>query len=101
MMIIMKLFWCALVACGALAQAPAGDSPLQLKLDEAIGLAIKEDRIPGAVLVVSHNGEVLRRKAYGRRAVVPRSEPMTADTIFDCASLTKVIATTPSIMMLF
>ena len=41
------------------------------------------------------------RKAYGRRALVPRREAMTADTIFDLASLTKVIATTPSLMKLF
>src|SRR5882724_4662386 len=101
MMASMKLLWCALLAWGALAQDPAGDSPVQLKLDSAIAQAIKEDRIPGAVLLVKHGGEVLRRKAYGRRAVVPRSETMTADTIFDCASLTKVIATTSSVMKLF
>src|SRR5258705_1583987 len=101
MMALMKLLWCVLLAWGALAQDPAGDSPVQLKLDSAIAQAIKEDRIPGAVLLVKHGEDVLRRKAYGRRAVVPRSEPMTADTIFDCASLTKVIATTSSLMKLF
>ena len=50
--------------------------------------------IPGAVLIVGHNGKILHRKAYGERALVPAREPMTVDTIFDAASLTKVIATT-------
>ena len=71
------------------------------QLDSVIEQAIHDDRIPGAVLIVGHAGEVVHRKAYGRRAVVPHPEPMTVDTIFDCASLTKVVATTPSIMKLF
>src|SRR5262249_41766143 len=57
--------------------------------------------IPGAVLIVGHNGQILHRKAYGKRALVPNSEAMTIDTIFDCASLTKVIVTTPVLMKLF
>ena len=57
--------------------------------------------IPGAVLIVGHDGQILHRKAYGQRALVPAREPMTVDTIFDAASLTKVIATTPSLMKLF
>ena len=55
----------------------------------------------GAVLVVGHNGQVVYRKAYGKRALVPQPETMTVDTVFDCASLTKVIATTSSMMKLF
>jgi uncharacterized protein YbbC (DUF1343 family)/CubicO group peptidase (beta-lactamase class C family) len=57
--------------------------------------------MPGAVLVVGHDGQVVYRKAYGKRALVPRPEDMTADTIFDVASLTKVVATTSSLMKLF
>ena len=57
--------------------------------------------MPGAVLLVGHDGKVVYRKAYGNRALVPQPEPMTVDTIFDCASLTKVIATTSSLMKLF
>jgi CubicO group peptidase (beta-lactamase class C family) len=44
--------------------------------------------------------EVLHRKAYGQRAIEPAPEFMTIDTIFDVASLTKIVATTPSIMKL-
>src|SRR5438094_7184419 len=100
----MKPFFCAL-ACAALvfAQSPAGESPASAafaassKLDAAIEEAIRENRIPGAVLIIGHNGEIVHRKNYGRRAVVPHPEAMTVDTIFDCASLTKVIATTDSL----
>jgi uncharacterized protein YbbC (DUF1343 family)/CubicO group peptidase (beta-lactamase class C family) len=70
-------------------------------LDAAIQEAIREDKIPGAVLLVGHQGKIVYRKAYGSRALTPRREPMTADTIFDAASLTKVVATTPAIMRLF
>jgi uncharacterized protein YbbC (DUF1343 family)/CubicO group peptidase (beta-lactamase class C family) len=70
------------------------------RLDEVIEQAIKERTIPGAVLIVGHNGEIVHRKAYGNRALIPSREPMTVDTIFDCASLTKVVATTTAVMML-
>lgn len=69
--------------------------------DAQISQAINAHVIPGAVLLIGHNGKVVYRKAYGQRALVPNPEPMTVDTIFDAASLTKVIATTPSIMKLF
>jgi uncharacterized protein YbbC (DUF1343 family)/CubicO group peptidase (beta-lactamase class C family) len=101
-MAVMKLFCCAMVfATSVFAQGVAGESATQLKFDEAIGQAIGENRIPGAVLIIGHNGEIVHRKAYGRRAVTPAAEAMTLDTIFDCASLTKVIATTSSLMKLF
>jgi uncharacterized protein YbbC (DUF1343 family)/CubicO group peptidase (beta-lactamase class C family) len=52
------------------------------------------------VLVVGHDGQVIYRKAYGSRALEPRREAMTLDTVFDLASLTKVIATTTAVMQL-
>ena len=55
----------------------------------------------GAVVVVGHDGKIVHRKAYGSRALVPAREPMTLDTVFDIASLTKVVATTPALMKLF
>ena len=69
--------------------------------DAAIQQAIREKKIPGAVLVVGHRGQVIYRKAYGNQALLPAEEPMSMETIFDIASLTKVVATTPSIMKLF
>ena len=57
--------------------------------------------MPGAVLLVWHNGQVIYRKAFGNRSVEPRRETMTLDTIFDLASLTKVVATTSAAMKVF
>jgi uncharacterized protein YbbC (DUF1343 family)/CubicO group peptidase (beta-lactamase class C family) len=69
-------------------------------LDAIVLDAIHEHQIPGAVLLIGHNGQVVYRKAFGNRALEPRREPMTIDTIFDIASLTKVVATTTAVMQL-
>jgi CubicO group peptidase (beta-lactamase class C family) len=68
-------------------------------VDAAIGDAIAAKRIPGGVLWIEHDGRVYHR-AYGNRALVPAVEAMTTDTIFDAASITKVVATAPSIAKL-
>lgn len=68
-------------------------------MDAAIESAITNHRCPGGVLWLEHDGAVYE-KAYGNRSLVPDVEPMTEDTIFDMASLTKVMATTPAIMLL-
>ncbi len=70
-------------------------------LDGAINASIAHDEIPGAVLLVGQRDQILWRKAYGSRAILPSREPMTVDTIFDLASLTKIFATTASVMKLF
>ena len=67
-------------------------------LDAVIEDAIEDKQCPGAVVLVGHHGRVVYKKAYGMRSLEPTREPMTADTIFDVASLTKVVATTPSIL---
>jgi uncharacterized protein YbbC (DUF1343 family)/CubicO group peptidase (beta-lactamase class C family) len=69
-------------------------------LDPIVQDAIREGQIPGAVLLVGHDGEVIYRKAFGNRSLEPHREPMTVDTIFDIASLTKVVATTTAVMQL-
>jgi uncharacterized protein YbbC (DUF1343 family)/CubicO group peptidase (beta-lactamase class C family) len=69
------------------------------EMDAAINEAISEKRCPGGVLWFEHRG-VSYHKAFGNRAVVPSIEPMTEDTIFDAASLTKVVACTPAVMLL-
>lgn len=68
-------------------------------MDAAIESAITNHRCPGGVLWLERDG-VAYHKAYGERSLVPDREPMTEDTIFDMASLTKVIATTPAVMLL-
>ena len=62
--------------------------------------AIAEKKLPGAVVLVGRGDRILYQKAIGNRALVPVAEPMTLDTIFDLASLTKVVATTTSVMIL-
>ena len=79
----------------------AASNPVKLSaVDAVIGQAIADNNIPGAVLVVGHDGKVIYRKAYGHRSLEPKRELMTLDTIFDLASLTKVIATTTAVMQL-
>jgi uncharacterized protein YbbC (DUF1343 family)/CubicO group peptidase (beta-lactamase class C family) len=90
-----------------LAQAPAGPAAAppadatRLKMaDAVIEQAIAARQIPGAVLLVGRGDRVLYQQAYGMRALVPQAEPMTLDTVFDLASVTKVVATATSVMML-
>ena len=63
-------------------------------IDRVIEEALAADQMPGAVAWIGQNGKILHRKAYGNRSLTPAREPMTLDTIFDAASLTKVVATT-------
>jgi uncharacterized protein YbbC (DUF1343 family)/CubicO group peptidase (beta-lactamase class C family) len=82
------------------ANKPAPLPPQTLaEIDATIEQAIKDHRIPGGVFHLEHDG-VVYEKAYGNRALVPAVEAMTADTIFDMASITKVMATTPAIWLL-
>jgi uncharacterized protein YbbC (DUF1343 family)/CubicO group peptidase (beta-lactamase class C family) len=69
-------------------------------IDPIVEQAIRDKQIPGAVVIVGHDGEIVYRKAFGSRAIEPRREAMTVDTIFDLASLTKVLATTTAVMQL-
>ncbi|HUF47291.1 MAG TPA: exo-beta-N-acetylmuramidase NamZ domain-containing protein [Vicinamibacterales bacterium] len=87
------------------AQAPASPrAGLDLarldRIDTTVEQAIAEGQLPGAVVLVGRGDDVVWRKAYGLRAALPSPEPMTLDTIFDLASLTKVVATTTAVMML-
>jgi uncharacterized protein YbbC (DUF1343 family) len=93
-----------LLAPSIAAQAPsriAGISIERLaRIDATVAASIKNKELPGAVILVGHNGQIVWRKAYGSRAVEPQRETMTTDTIFDLASLTKIVATATSIMIL-
>ncbi len=82
----------------AFAQQTAG--PDLNRLDSIIQTSIQNHEMPGAVLLVGHDGKVIYRKSFGNRSLEPKIEPMTVDTIFDMASLTKVIATTTAVMQL-
>src|SRR5208283_2983762 len=61
---------------------------------------LREGKLPGAVVVAGTPEGVAYRRAFGYRSLEPRQLPMTEKTIFDVASLTKVVATTTAIMQL-
>jgi uncharacterized protein YbbC (DUF1343 family)/CubicO group peptidase (beta-lactamase class C family) len=83
---------------------PAADEKIDLSRLDAIPplveQAIADKKLPGAVVLVGRGDRVVYEKAIGNRAVEPAVEAMTPDTIFDVASLTKVVATTTSVMKL-
>jgi uncharacterized protein YbbC (DUF1343 family) len=62
--------------------------------------AIQTGKIPGAVILIGHQGKVVYRHAFGFRELIPKKSPMTAETIFDLASLTKVVATSTAVAQL-
>ena len=69
------------------------------KIDDVIAQAITDAETPGAVFRMERDGAVYQ-KVYGERAILPQRERMTEDTVFDAASLTKVVATTTAVMKL-
>lgn len=88
--------------CQTAAQEPSQAKPQVdfVDVDRLVQQQIQDDAITGAVLLVGHGGEIVHQKAFGFRSIAPHAEPMTLDTMFDLASLTKVVATAPSVMRL-
>jgi uncharacterized protein YbbC (DUF1343 family) len=84
----------------ASATAPPINAEYLRQADKSIDDAIAAGKCPGAVLLVGRGDEIVYRKAYGNRAIEPKKIPQSPETIFDMASLTKAIATAPSIMVL-
>lgn len=62
--------------------------------------SINNGEYPGAVVLVAHNGQIIYRGVWGNRRILPNAAPMRFNTLFDIASLTKVVATTPAVMQL-
>ena len=71
-----------------------------LRVDTLLDAACRERKIPGAVILHGRNGETVFHKAYGCAQWEPEEAPMTEDTLFDLASLSKVTATWPCIVRL-
>jgi uncharacterized protein YbbC (DUF1343 family)/CubicO group peptidase (beta-lactamase class C family) len=88
-----------LVGCRSPSELPFQPEKLA-EIDAAIVEAIAEGRCPGGVLWFQRRGQV-HHGAYGHRSVEPTQEAMTPDTIFDAASLTKVVATAPAVLLLW
>jgi len=69
-------------------------------VDAIMNNAVAQGTIPGGVVLIGHDGQVVYRKAFGMRSLETSREAMAADTIFDIASLTKCVATATSVMKL-
>jgi uncharacterized protein YbbC (DUF1343 family)/CubicO group peptidase (beta-lactamase class C family) len=93
----------ALLALPASAFAPPRDVSGTLDfsgIDEAANEAVASGELPGVVVLVGRGDDVLLHRAYGSRRLLPHPVPMTVDTIFDLASLTKPFGTTLAVMSL-
>lgn len=78
-----------------------GMNPEKLaQVDRVINEAITAKEIPGAVLSVVRGNDIVYLKAYGNKSVVPTVEPMTTETLFDLASVSKCVGTTLAFMQL-
>jgi uncharacterized protein YbbC (DUF1343 family)/CubicO group peptidase (beta-lactamase class C family) len=98
----MRIITCCLsllLACHGLLAAGKFQPEGLAMIDDAISQAITDAKTPGAVFRMEREDAVYQ-KAYGERAILPQREKMTEDTIFDAASLTKVVATTSAVMKL-
>jgi len=97
--VIIAAIFCDTFAMRAQEPRPSEQASFE-RITAVIDAAIARHELPGAVVLVGQDDRVLYRKAVGQRALQPAPEAMTEDTIFDLASLTKVVATTTSVMQL-
>jgi CubicO group peptidase (beta-lactamase class C family) len=109
--VTVAIFLTGLIACGQAPQpesrkaaapsaCPEVDDSCFASIAAAAIAEIDAGHIPGAVILVGHGGRVVYCRAFGQRCIEPQPRPMTVNTIFDIASLTKVVATTTAIMQL-
>ncbi len=101
------LLLCLLMTPDSLAGLPVADPAFVgmdadrlRRIDGAIDQAIARGQVPGAVVLIGRRGSIVYARASGRRSLAPTAEPMTRETAFDMASLTKPIATATSILIL-
>lgn len=97
---VLILLIVAVSAAGSPAQTASPRSSAFAAVDQIMNSAVARGTIPGGVVLVGHDGQVVYRKAFGMRSLEPVKEAMTVDTIFDIASMTKCIATATSVMKL-
>ena len=90
-----------MILTATLAQAAPDMSEKRLEgIAPLVQAAIEAKKIPGSVVLVGHDGQIVYRKAFGESSLAPERRAMTVDTIFDMASMTKVMATTTAVMQL-
>ena len=90
----------ALMAAAVCAMPAAAQSQFSA-IDAIMNQALAEHELPGAVVIVGHDGHVVYRRAFGMRSLEPTREKMTLGTVFDMASLTKPLMTATAVMQLY
>ena len=80
--------------------APLGKPLPMSELEAVVAAQIADAKVVGAVVLIGDANGVRERIALGQRTIGPTAEPMTEDTIFDLASLTKAVATATAVMQL-
>ena len=91
---------CATLTTAAAEQGGRLDVEALASIGAIVEGEIHAGNLPGAVVEIGHRGRIVYRQAFGNRTVAPAPQPMTADTGFDLASLTKAIATTTAVLQL-
>lgn len=95
-----RIAFVLLAASSAAAEPRPFDAQYMEKAKAPIEEAIASHKVPGAMLLCGRRDKIVFEQAYGNRAVKPEAVPMTTDTIFDLASLSKVVGCATSIMIL-
>lgn len=99
--IIIPLASVALGQLPIVAPEEVGFDPVGLRrIEEIVSEGIREAKMPGCVVCFGRQGRIAWLKAYGSKEVEPNQVPMTTDTVFDMASITKPMATATSMMKL-
>ncbi len=70
------------------------------RIDAVVAAGLQDKKMPGCVVCVGRRGRIVFRRAFGLRQAEPDPVPMTVDTVFDMASITKPVATATSVMQL-
>jgi CubicO group peptidase (beta-lactamase class C family) len=92
------------------APTPQASAPEFATVAKLMNDAVAANRLPGAVVVIGHGGQIAFHQAFGSRKLAGEpgldgspapAESMTEDTIFDMSSLTKSLATATAIMQLY
>jgi serine-type D-Ala-D-Ala carboxypeptidase len=82
--------------------AAVGMSAVRLqKIDQVIARGIKAGGFPGAAVVIGRRGATVWEKGFGNLTWSGKSAVVPSRTIYDLASLTKVVGTTTAIMILY
>src|SRR3954466_9291805 len=81
-------------------EAVGMDSEHLTRIDQIVAEGLAEKRMPGCVVCIGRGGKIVMLKAYGNKQLAPSELPMTTDTVFDMASITKPVATATSVMLL-